>query len=49
MRLNARFDRRPTLRFGVIAPAEHSRALKTRMNTRFPPAHDGPKRTVMSY
>jgi hypothetical protein len=46
MRLTARFDRRPTLQFDVTEPAAHSRAAKTRMNTRFPPAHDGPKRAV---
>jgi hypothetical protein len=28
MRLTARFDRRPTLRFGVIAPAANSRACE---------------------
>jgi hypothetical protein len=46
MRLSARFDRQSTLRLDVIAPAAYSRAAKTRMNTRFPPAHDGPKRAV---
>jgi hypothetical protein len=46
VRLTARFDRRSTLRFEVIAPATHSRVAKTRMNTRFSPAHDGPKRAV---
>jgi hypothetical protein len=41
MRPTARFDRPPTLRFGVIAAAARSRTAKTRMNTRISPAHDG--------
>jgi hypothetical protein len=44
MRLTARFDRRPTLRFDVVEPTAPSRAAKTRVNTRFQPAHDGPER-----
>jgi hypothetical protein len=46
MRLTARFDRRSTLRFGVIERTAHSRVAETRMNTRFSPAHGGPKRAV---
>jgi hypothetical protein len=45
MRLTARFDRRSTPRFDVVAPSAHSRAAKTRMNTRVSPAHDGPNET----
>jgi hypothetical protein len=37
MRLSARFDRRPTLRFDGIEPAARPRAAKTRMNTQVSP------------
>jgi len=39
----ARFDRRPALRFGGLNAPRIRAPAETRMNARFPPAHDRPK------